>query len=116
MIAAYGSSAPTCIIHARGDELHILTAKCPIPTQFDNPNYDPSFSAIRYTPPERCNEQVDHHNAVKQLDEISETDWGETLTLPDEYSAKSEKFINMLTWLKSMSDGHPGSIRRYSTK
>lgn len=63
MIAFYVSSAPTCNIHAKIDEQHMLTNEGSTRTQLDKRNSNPSTSVVRYRPAERPNKQVDCHNA-----------------------------------------------------
>lgn len=74
MIVADASSSPTCIIHAKDNEPHILTDEFLMPTKCDNWNYDPTINAVRYRPPKRYNMQLDHHNAVQQSEKNSKTD------------------------------------------
>lgn len=81
MIVAYLSSAPAWIICARDDGPHVWTNECPIQTKWDTFNSSPTINAVRYRRFEPCNEQVDFHNAVKQSDEVLNTDWRKKLTL-----------------------------------
>lgn len=64
MTVAHASSAPTSIIHARNDEPHMLTDMCPIKTQYEKFNSDPTINAGRYKSPKHLEEQLDDHNGV----------------------------------------------------
>lgn len=54
--------------------------------------HDRSTDAARYKPPKR-NEQMEYLNVVKQSGKISKTSWLKFLTVPGEYSAYSNQFI-----------------------
>lgn len=54
-------------------------------------NSDPTFDGAIYKLVERHCKQVEGQNAVKQSEEILKTDWRKAITLPNEYSAYSEK-------------------------
>lgn len=110
MIVVFPSSAPTCIIHAKVDELFMLK-EGPILAQDDKFKSDPTNNAAGYTPHEGCNEQVHFQNAAKELDETKNNDWCKDITLADEYSAYSEKFINILSQFDVLSDRYLGSIK-----
>lgn len=97
MIVACVSSAKTCIVHARDDELHMLMAEGLIPMHCDKLNSDSTTNDVRYKPLEHCDEEVDCHNAIKQSDQNPKTDWREDPNLPNKYLAYSEKSIEMLT-------------------
>lgn len=70
-IVSYASCAPTFVIHARDDEQHMLKEKGPTPTQYDKSNSSPTVNSVRYMHTEHCNEQVDHHNTMKESDKNS---------------------------------------------
>lgn len=53
MIVAYASSVPTCIIHTRVDELHMLTDEFPIRMQLYKLSSNPTKNDAGYKPPER---------------------------------------------------------------
>lgn len=111
MIVAYASSAPTSITLAREDEPHTLRHECPIPTQCNKNNSEPTTNAVKYKLAERYDEEVDRQNAVEQLDEILKTDSCKGITVPKEYYAYIDKLFNMLTKFESMWDGHLNSIK-----
>lgn len=77
------SSAPACLVHASSEEPYMSKNEGQISTQRDRGNTHPTIKIARYKPQERCKEQVDPHNFVKQLDQKSNTDWGKGLVIPD---------------------------------
>lgn len=54
---------------------------------------------------------MDQHYAIKESDKISKDNLCEALTLPDEYSAYGEKFVNIITEFERMWDGDTSSIK-----
>lgn len=111
MIVAYVSCATTCIAHARDDELHRLTDESQTRTKRSKFYFDPTINSVWYKPHECGTKRVSRQTTAKHSDEISKTYLHEDLTLPDEHSAYSDKFINMLAQLGSMMTGHPGLIK-----
>lgn len=93
MIVACASSAPTCLIHARNDELHMLEGTTLIPSQCDKYNSDPTLNDVWYKLLERCDDQSDRHNTLKHSDEIWKTDWCEDPALPKSYSGIQRKVL-----------------------
>lgn len=72
MLVAYVSSSPTCIIHDRDDELHLLTDDGSILTPFYRFNTDPTNNAVRPKLPDSSNKQEHHYKSMKQSEEILE--------------------------------------------
>lgn len=97
MIVASSSNAMKCFINASYDEPYLLEEEDPVLSQCDNLNSDTTIHDGCNKPPERRDELVDHHNAVKESDEIWKTNWHEDLTLPKQHCAYRDKFVDMLT-------------------
>lgn len=97
MVVSFTSNVSTRVIRSRDDEPHILTDEGSVSTQCSKLRFDPTISGIRYNPSEPWGEQAHCHNRAKQSDEFSRTDWRDSVTLPDQYSAYSEKLINRPT-------------------
>lgn len=70
-----------------------------------------SVNIVYYKPQEHCDEQVDCHNSVNQLDENSNIDWQNELVIRNPYSASCEKFTRVLQQFESMWHEHVGSIK-----
>lgn len=97
VIVTCASNAPTFMIHLKDAKPHMLTDECPITTQCDKLNFYPNINAVRYELPERHDEQVNCHNNLEPSDDILKIEWRKDLTQFNEYTAYSDKFINMLT-------------------
>lgn len=80
-------------------------------TQSDDYGNEYSINDAHYKQPKSCGEEVDRHNAEKNLDENLSTDWKEEPTIPGKYSAYCDKFTHILTQSESMCNGHLGSIK-----
>lgn len=78
--------------------------------QSDENEDENSINCVRYNPPSRCDEQVYWYNAVKFLNDNSNSGWKEEVTILYEYSVYCNKPIRMLTPFMNMWDGHLGSI------
>lgn len=68
------SNFPTCIIHARDDESHMLKGNSPAWTKYETLNTNTTVDSGPYRRSERQHEEVDLQNAVKIPGKSSKTD------------------------------------------
>lgn len=110
ILAASASNATSCVIQAQNDESYMWKYEVPILTQCDKSNSYPTLNAFCFKLPENWNEQLDHHNSVKESNKMLNIDWREDITSPDKYSANRDKSVNMRTKLENMLDRNRGLI------
>lgn len=84
MILSSGSNAPACVIYTRDDERYMLKNDGHVSTQCNNESTDPTANFGRYNLQEPRDERVDCHNAVKELNESSQTEWQMALLIADQ--------------------------------
>lgn len=102
MIAATASNAPSRIIHDRDDEPCWTESRGQASTQC---NWANTIHAIHNKLPERRDEQVDRHNAVRETNRNQKLSWRDELKVPNDYVAYPHKRFKMVVLFETMWDG-----------
>lgn len=76
---------PACFIHVRDDDPYMLETEGPILTQRNDGSTNLTVNVALYIPQEGQAEQVECHNAVKQLVENLFTVWKRKLVISNQY-------------------------------